>query len=238
MALSKKIAIEFAKNIYSKNSNDKKTTFTVGHIVVDQYGKYAGVKLSDNSDITIPAKIPTNIKFDQMVNIMIKNHTISVIGNVTDSITERKYVFKKDGVKWKSEIGTYELYWSSTVNDGDSIATAKYRLNMFTDIGDAVLPPISNPEIPNPEINNFNNVTPLYSPGVNESGITLTTTIIVSVSVDPVTGITSGDTSFLLEGYPIVATEESIVGVGNNTSSPDGDITSISQSDIESLWTN
>ena len=70
----------------------KKETFIQGYVVKDKNsGLYLGVRLlNDNSGKIIPAKVPSNINAEYPVNIMIKNHSASIISNVYPDTTSSK----------------------------------------------------------------------------------------------------------------------------------------------------
>lgn len=85
MELNKDLISQFVKNTKDDKKTTKKETFVRGMIVKNDKGVYC-VKI-DGSDIYTPATITTNVNVEQPVTIMIKNHSATVIGNVT-TITE------------------------------------------------------------------------------------------------------------------------------------------------------
>lgn len=91
MKLSNKIVSDFIETT-SNDKNIKKETFIQGYVVKDKNsGLYLGVRLlNDNSGKIIPAKVPSNINAEYPVNIMIKNHSASIISNVYPDTTSSK----------------------------------------------------------------------------------------------------------------------------------------------------
>lgn len=131
MQLSDKLMSNFAKTLNQNNKN-KKIKIAKAKIVTNENGEYLGVKLYDDSTNYIPAKIPTNVKTDQMVNVIIQNNTVSVLGNVAEVPDDKvKYCFKSGDVVWqqthKEGVWIYTLLEAYSINDGDLSASAKYR---------------------------------------------------------------------------------------------------------------
>lgn len=85
MSLSNKVITDFVKTT-SNNKTKKQNTIVKGWIVKNKTGVYS-VKLAEYSDdnTLIPARVSGNIDIDQPVNVLIKNHTACVIGNVSTS---------------------------------------------------------------------------------------------------------------------------------------------------------
>ena len=86
MSLSNKVITDFVKTT-SNNKTKKQDTIVKGLIVKNLTGVYS-VKLAeypDNNDTLIPARVGNNIDINQPVNVLIKNHTACVIGNVSTS---------------------------------------------------------------------------------------------------------------------------------------------------------
>ena len=85
MSLSNKVITDFVKTT-SNNKTKKQDTIVKGWIVKNKTGVYS-VKLAEYSDdnTLIPARVSGNIDIDQPVNVLIKNHTACVIGNVSTS---------------------------------------------------------------------------------------------------------------------------------------------------------
>ena len=86
MSLSNKVITDFVKTT-SNNKTKKQETIVKGLIVKNLTGVYS-VKLAeypDNNDTLIPARVGNNIDINQPVNVLIKNHTACVIGNVSTS---------------------------------------------------------------------------------------------------------------------------------------------------------
>lgn len=80
MAISKNIISKFVKSTKDK-TNTKKETFVQGWVKPLGDGTY-GVQI-DGSNVITPAAITTNINMEQPVNVMIKNHRATIIGNVS-----------------------------------------------------------------------------------------------------------------------------------------------------------
>ena len=80
MAISKTIITKFVKSTKDK-TNDKKETFVQGRVEPLGDGSY-GVRI-DGSNVVTPASMTTNVNMDQPVNVMIKNHRATIIGNVS-----------------------------------------------------------------------------------------------------------------------------------------------------------
>lgn len=85
MSLSNKVITDFVKTT-SNNKTKKQDTIVKGWIVKNKTGVYS-VKLAEYSDdnTLIPARVGNNIDINQPVNVLIKNHTACVIGNVSTS---------------------------------------------------------------------------------------------------------------------------------------------------------
>lgn len=85
MSLSNKVITDFVKTT-TNNKTKKQDTIVKGRIVKNKTGVYS-VKLAEYSDdnTLIPARVSGNIDIDQPVNVLIKNHTACVIGNVSTS---------------------------------------------------------------------------------------------------------------------------------------------------------
>lgn len=85
MSLSNKVITDFVKTT-SNNKTKKQDTIVKGWIVKSITGVYS-VKLAEYSDdnTLIPARVGNNIDINQPVNVLIKNHTACVIGNVSTS---------------------------------------------------------------------------------------------------------------------------------------------------------
>lgn len=84
MPISKNLISQFVKNTKDDVAT-KKETFAKGVIVYDEANKSYRVKI-DGSDILTPVSITTNVNVDQPVTVMIKNHTATVIGNVSSEL--------------------------------------------------------------------------------------------------------------------------------------------------------
>lgn len=84
MALSKKVISQFVKNTTNNKKTKKKETFVQGYIVFDSSNGQYYVKLYEDSENLIPARMSTNIDVERPVNVMIKNHLATVIGNVAE----------------------------------------------------------------------------------------------------------------------------------------------------------
>ena len=85
MSLSNKLISDLVKTT-SDNKTKKQDTIVKGLIVKNKTGVYS-VKLAEYSDdnTLIPARVGNNIDINQPVNVLIKNHTACVIGNVSTS---------------------------------------------------------------------------------------------------------------------------------------------------------
>ncbi|MGM9968906.1 MAG: hypothetical protein ACI35S_00750 [Anaeroplasma sp.] len=144
MQLSDKLMSNFAKTL-NQNNKSKKIKIAKAKIVANENGEYLGVKLYDGSTNYIPAKIPTNVKTDQMVNVIIQNNTVSVLGNVTEVPDDKvKYCFKSGDVTWQQThnegLFIYTLLEAYNINDGDLSAFAKYRRQRETGEIDLIEP--------------------------------------------------------------------------------------------------
>ena len=80
MAISKNIISKFVKSTKDTTDHKKKETFVQGKI--EKLGDGYGVRI-DGSDVVTPASITTNVNIEQPVNVMIKNHKATIIGNVS-----------------------------------------------------------------------------------------------------------------------------------------------------------
>ena len=97
MILSQNLLSEFAK-LTSNNNIIKKETIVRGR-VIKQNGNYLFNMLDTNSKI--PVKIPSGLDLNYPVNAIIKNNSISVIGNVIDPETKLLLSYElKDKLVW------------------------------------------------------------------------------------------------------------------------------------------
>ena len=97
MVLSQNLLSEFAKLTFNNNIT-KKETIVRGR-VIKQNGNYLFNMLDTNSKI--PVKIPSGLDLNYPVNAIIKNNSISVIGNVIDPETKLLLSYElKDKLIW------------------------------------------------------------------------------------------------------------------------------------------
>ena len=126
MSLSNKVITDFVKTT-SNNKTKKQNTIVKGWIVKNKTGIYS-VKLAEYSDdnTLIPARVSGNIDIDQPVNVLIKNHTACVIGNVSTSAvsTGTKISFNK-----KSTTLLNSFFGSSTNNESSFSALSEEEIN-------------------------------------------------------------------------------------------------------------
>ena len=127
MILSHSLLSEFAK--LTSNNISKKETIVMGR-VIKQNGNYLFNMLDTNSKI--PVKIPSGLDLNYPVNAIIKNNSISVIGNVIDPETKLLLSYElKDKLVWtkpyhdksvKFTSGTRKTYNSVNMFYKDSYA--------------------------------------------------------------------------------------------------------------------
>lgn len=128
MSLSNKVITDFVKTT-SNNKTKKQDTIVKGWIVKSITGVYS-VKLAEYSDdnTLIPARVGNNIDINQPVNVLIKNHTACVIGNVSTSevSTGTKVSFNKfqSTTLLNSFLGS-----SDTANDNSFSALSEEEIN-------------------------------------------------------------------------------------------------------------
>ena len=122
MILSQNLLSEFAK-LTSNNNIVKKETIVRGR-VIKQNGNYLFNMLDTKSKI--PVKIPSGLDLNYPVNAIIKNNSISVIGNVIDPETKLLLSYElKDKLVWTRPY--YDNYVKFTSGNGK-----KYNsFNMF-----------------------------------------------------------------------------------------------------------
>ena len=122
MILSQSLLSEFAK-LTSNNNITKKETIVRGR-VIKQNGNYLFNMLDTNSKI--PVKIPSGLDLNYPVNAIIKNNSISVIGNVIDPETKLLLSYElKDKLVWTRPY--YDSFIKFTSGNGK-----KYNsFNMF-----------------------------------------------------------------------------------------------------------
>ena len=120
MSLSNKVITDFVKTT-SNNKTKKQDTIVKGWIVKNKAGVYC-VKLAEYSDDStlIPARVGNNIDINQPVNVLIKNHTAWVIGNVSTSAvsTGTKVSFNK----FQSTTLLNSFLGSSDTDNGNSFS--------------------------------------------------------------------------------------------------------------------
>ena len=120
MSLSNKVITDFVKTT-SNNKTKKQDTIVKGWIVKNKAGVYC-VKLAEYSDDStlIPARVGNNIDINQSVNVLIKNHTAWVIGNVSTSAvsTGTKVSFNK----FQSTTLLNSFLGSSDTDNGNSFS--------------------------------------------------------------------------------------------------------------------
>ena len=150
MILSHSLLSEFAK--LTSNNISKKETIIMGR-VIKQNGNYLFNMLDTNSKI--PVKIPSGLDINYPVNAIIKNNSISVIGNVIDPETKLLLSYElKDKLVWtkpyhdksvKFTSGTRKTYNSINMFYKDSYAfkdkiignVDDFKINIkFSDIED------------------------------------------------------------------------------------------------------
>lgn len=121
MNLPKSLTTQFAKSAVNNKKNEEKETFIQGNIVRNDKGQLC-VKLFESSDIYIPVKITTNINVNQPVTVMIKNHTASVIGNVTEIVDETDSEILNNTASLEVDAiptAYIEALWNNADYDGD-----------------------------------------------------------------------------------------------------------------------
>ena len=122
MILSQSLLSEFAK-LTSNNNITKKETIVRGR-VIKQNGNYLFNMLDTNSKI--PVKIPSGLDLNYPVNAIIKNNTISVIGNVIDPETKLLLSYElKDKLVWTRP------YYDSSVKFTSGNGKKYNSFNMF-----------------------------------------------------------------------------------------------------------
>ena len=98
--ISQKIISDFSKTLY-KNKKEKSEKIVKGKIIGINNEYY--IRLCDysedskefSSSINIPLKSTANIDITKPVNVLIKNHTAIVIGNINDNSND-KYTLNDD----------------------------------------------------------------------------------------------------------------------------------------------
>ena len=122
MILSQNLLSEFAK-LTSNNTITKKETIVRGR-VIKQNGNYLFNMLDTNSKI--PVKIPSGLDLNYPVNAIIKNNSISVIGNVIDPETKLLLSYElKDKLVWTRP------YYDSSVKFTSGNGKTYNSVNMF-----------------------------------------------------------------------------------------------------------
>ena len=122
MILSQSLLSEFAK-LTSNNNITKKETIVRGR-VIKQNGNYLFNMLDTNSKI--PVKIPSGLDLNYPVNAIIKNNSISVIGNVIDPETKLLLSYElKDKLVWTRP------YYDSSVKFTSGNGKKYNSFNMF-----------------------------------------------------------------------------------------------------------
>lgn len=122
MILSQNLLSEFAK-LTSNNNITKKETIVRGR-VIKQNGNYLFNMLDTNSKI--PVKIPSGLDLNYPVNAIIKNNSISVIGNVIDPETKLLLSYElKDKLVWTRP------YYDSSVKFTSGNGKTYNSVNMF-----------------------------------------------------------------------------------------------------------
>ena len=126
MILSQNLLSEFAK-LTSNNNITKKETIVRGR-VVKQNGNYLFNMLDTNSKI--PVKIPSGLDLNYPVNAIIKNNSISVIGNVIDPETKLLLSYElKDKLVWTRPY--YDSSVKFTSGNGSDNRKKYNSFNMF-----------------------------------------------------------------------------------------------------------
>lgn len=121
MILSHSLLSEFAK--LTSNNISKKETIIMGR-VIKQNGNYLFNMLDTNSKI--PVKIPSGLDLNYPVNAIIKNNSISVIGNVIDPETKLLLSYElKDKLVWTRP------YYDNSVKFTSGNGKAYNSVNMF-----------------------------------------------------------------------------------------------------------
>lgn len=129
MSLSNKVITDFVKTT-SNNKTKKQDTIVKGRIVKKVGNGPYCVKLAeypDNNDTLIPARVGNNIDISQPVNVLIKNHTACVIGNV--STGEVSNGTKVSFNKFQSTTILNSFFGSSTNDDNSFSALSEEDVN-------------------------------------------------------------------------------------------------------------
>ena len=129
MSLSNKVITDFVKTT-TNNKTKKQDTIVKGRIVKKVGNGPYCVKLAeypDNNDTLIPARVGNNIDISQPVNVLIKNHTACVIGNV--STGEVSNGTKVSFNKFQSTTILNSFFGSSTNDDNSFSALSEEDVN-------------------------------------------------------------------------------------------------------------
>ena len=118
--ISQKIISDFSKTL-SKNKKEKSEKIVKGKIIGINNEYY--VRLCDysedskefSSSINIPLKSTANIDITKPVNVLIKNHTAIVIGNINDNSNDKYNLSDDNKYKDSPIINNTQLKYSTII---------------------------------------------------------------------------------------------------------------------------
>ena len=123
MGLTSDLISEFVKITNDNNTDTKKETTVYGTTV--EHNDTIFVKI-DGSDLLTPVKSTVNMKPDERVTVMIKNHTATVTGNLSSPAARNEDV--KDAINAASKISEFEIIIADKA-DISELAVEKARID-------------------------------------------------------------------------------------------------------------
>lgn len=197
MALSKNLIQQFAKTVAPKDKETKKEETLKGTVKIVNNTEY--VKL-DGSDILTPVSTTVEIKNDERVEVLIKNHTATVTDNISSPMARTATVTDL----------------SQTVDqNGNSIRQLD---NSITQQGNSIIQMNNSIQEQNDIINSYNNVI-----DAQNNKIQLHDSEIRSIN----SNITTINSSISTQGSQISSLNDTITSQGNNITSINNSITTI-----------
>lgn len=195
MGLSSSLAKQFAKTITPKDTKKEETL--KGTVKIVDNIKYVQL---DGSDILTPVSTTVEIKNDERVKVLIKDHAATITDNLSSPM---------------ARTATVTDLAETVDQNGNSIRQLD---NSITQQGNSIIQMNNSIQQQNDTINSFNNVIDLQN-----NAIQMHDTAIRSINSD----INTINSSLTVQGSEISSLNDTVTSQGNNITSINNSITSI-----------
>jgi hypothetical protein len=135
MSLSNDLLSLFAKTTNDKSSAKKETT-VYGTVVIQNGKQYVKI---DGSELLTPVESTTDMQNGERVNVLIKGHTATVIGNIsspsarTDTVKELENNVEKFKVKISDDVNAIEIGIKNILlKSGDVVISTDYYMKYYS----------------------------------------------------------------------------------------------------------